>query len=282
MKFKPQAELTSLFTLKTVDSRGDIYIPESVDDVLAFTARHESFHVLGGGSNVIAGSMFSPVLLMGKYESSTETEMLPSNKKVRVQVPAGLPVSRFLFYSEKNGLSGVEFMAGIPGTVGGAVAGNSAPEGESWDGIVKEIFYAEKGKLKKMKPDFSYRSLNNAPEGSFVILALELELDMKTTAHVKTRIKDFSARRMNIPFPSAGSFFRNPPGEKAGKLIDKAGMKGFSVGGAAIYEKHANIVVNKGGGSSEEFRELAKIIKNEIYNRYDIFLKEEVTFWPCL
>ncbi|MFO7735739.1 MAG: UDP-N-acetylmuramate dehydrogenase [bacterium] len=282
MKFKPQAQLTPFFTLKTVDSRGDIYVPESVDDVLVFTERHEFFHVLGGGSNVIAGSISSPVLLMGKYESSTETEMISSGEKVRVQVPAGLQVAKLLFYSEKNGLSGVEFMAGIPGTVGGAVFGNSAPEGESWDGIVKEIIYAEKGELKKMKPEFSYRSLENSPVESFVILAVELELEIKTNSYVENRIKDFSARRMKIPFPSAGSFFRNPPGKKAGKLIDEAGMKGFSVGGAAIYEKHANIVINKGGGSSEDFRKLGKTIKKEVYNKYDVFLKEEVTFWPCL
>jgi len=277
MKYKKAASLTSFLTIRPQDASGDIYFAESLDDAARFTVEHHSFFLLGGGSNVIAGRVRRPILslrfLVG--ESVTREE----GDRVSVSMPAWTPVNELIAYLVENGLSGLEFMAGIPGTVGGAVVGNAAPKGYSWEGYVRSVTYLKEGSILIATPRFAYRKIVGLPEKAYVVLFVELVLRKETPAKVRARVRDFLSRRLTIPYPSAGSLFKNPEGISAGKLLDEAGCRGLAVGDAALYEEHANIVVNRGNACYADFVALRDEAVERVYGVCGVRLEPEVKFW---
>ncbi len=277
MKFKKSANITNLLTLKVSDAVCDLFIPENIDDIVQFSYNEKDFHILSGGSNIIAGKIKKPVLYMADMIGESVTE--ECEESVLAYMPAGTRIDKLLNYLTKNGLSGPEFMAGIPGTLGGAIIGNAAPKGYSWDGIVNSIVIAENGEVRKFKPVFGYRTLLNKPKNPFIILAVELILKKSSTVEIKKSIKDFSQKRIKIPYPSAGSLFKNPPEGFAASFIELSGCKGFNFNDAAIFEKHANIVINRGNATEADFIELHDYIVGEVYVHFGIILEHEVHFW---
>lgn len=277
MKYRKAASLTSFLTIRPRDAAGDLFLPESVDDVVRFTVEHRSFYLLGGGSNVIAGRMTRPVLSLRLLdgESSTHRE---EDGSVVVSMPSWVRTAQLVEYLVANGLSGLEFMAGIPGTIGGAIAGNAAPKGCSWEGIVRSIAYAKEGSVLTATPRFAYRRMLGI-KPPFVILFAELVLRKDTIAQVKRRVAQYAKKRLVIPYPSAGSLFKNPEGATAGELLDKAGCKGLSTGDAALYEKHANIVINRGDAAYGDFVALRDEAARRVYRACGVRLEPEVKFW---
>ena len=278
MKFKSNAAIEQLLTIRVKDAVCDLYFPESLDDIVRFTSEFKDFHVISGGSNIIAGKMKRPVLFMGNIIGTSSTEEI-SDYAVKTYMPAGVSISRLIDYSIKNGLSGVEFMAGIPGTLGGALTGNAAPSDYSWDDVAGALYVVRNGAVSMMVPEFSYRSFDNIPQESFVIYGVDMVLIKDSVENVRKRVMYHLSRRMKIKSPSAGSLFKNPEGEKAGILLDKAGMKGFSVNGASLSEDHANIVINKGHGVFKDFCDLKDTAVKKVKEMFDITLEPEVKFW---
>ncbi len=278
MKLKKNAPLENLLTLKIKDSACDLYIPDTIDDVVRFTSENESFHILGGGSNIIAGKLKKPVIYMSGIIGTSNTEDISENA-VKTFMPGGISINRLLDYSIKNGLSGVEFMAGIPGTVGGALAGNAAPAEHTWDDVAGALYIVSKGAVSMLIPKYGYRKLINAPEDPFIIYGVDLILIKDTTENVRQRVMYYLSKRLRITEPSAGSLFKNPENDFAGKLLDEAGLKGFRVNDAALSSDHANIVVNKGSGCYEDFCELRDTAIKKVYELHKIKLETEVKFW---
>jgi UDP-N-acetylmuramate dehydrogenase len=278
MKLKKRATLTKFLTIRPQDAVCDLYFPESVDDVVRFTVLEQDYHLLGGGSNVIAGVVRKPVITLGLLEGRSSTEDIDS-RQVAVSMPAWVRVAPLIDYLIANGLTGLEFMAGIPGTVGGAIVGNAAPKGHSWEGIVRSVVYVKEGSVLTVSPRFAYRRILDMPEPPYILLAAELILKKDTAAKIKERIRGFMKERIAIPYPSAGSLFKNPGGASAGKLLEEAGCKGLAVGDAALYEKHANIVVNKGTARSAEFVALREEAAGRVFKKHGVRLEPEVKFW---
>lgn len=278
MKLKKEAHIWSLLTLKVKDAVCDLFFPDTIDDIVRFSYDFDDYRVLAGGSNVIAGNIKKPVLFMGNFTVSSSTEDVSENA-VKAFMPAGVSISSLIDYSVKNGLSGLEFMAGIPGTVGGAVSGNAAPAGSSWEDVAGGIYYIKNGAVSMLIPEFSYRKLDNAPEQPFVIYGVDLILVKDTTENVRKRVLYYLSKRIKIKSASAGSLFKNPEHEKAGRLLDQAGMKGYCVNDAALSEDHANIVINKGEATYSDFEKLMNEAREKVKDKFNIKLEPEVKFW---
>jgi len=278
MKLKKGAILSNLLTLKIKDASGDLYFPESIDDIVRFSYEFDDFRVISGGSNIVAGKLEKPVQYMGSMIGTSSTEDVSENA-VRTFMPAGAPINKVIDYSVKNGLSGLEFMAGIPGTVGGAISGNAAPKDSSWDDVCGSVYYVRKGAVSMFIPEFGYRTLKNAPEAPYVIYGADLILVKDSPENVRKRVLYYLSKRMRITKPSAGSLFKNPDIEPAGSLLEKAGMKGYEVNGACLSPKHANIVINNGGASFDDFCRLKDEAQNRVLKMFNINLELEVKYW---
>ena len=197
---------------------------------------------------------------------------------------AGVTIEELMNFAAKNGLSGMEFMAGIPGSVGGAVFMNAGAFGESFDKVIKAVYIADKrGKIRKIenkKGVFSYRK-SVFMKKQCVITGAELKLVKSTPAKVKNRVKHIiELRKQKHPQePSAGSFFKNKfPEYTAGRVIEECGLKGKKIGGAAVSEKHANFIVNKGNATFNDVVKLAALVKKTVFKKKGIHLKEEVRY----
>ncbi|HNW81272.1 MAG TPA: FAD-binding protein [bacterium] len=278
MKLKKDAYLDRILTLKIRDAVCDLYFPESIDDIVRFSFENSDYRIISGGSNIIAGRVKKPVLFMGGMIGASGTEDVSENA-VKTFMPAGAPVNKVINYSVKNGLSGLEFMAGIPGTVGGAICGNAAPAGCSWDDVCGSVYYVKDGAVSMFIPEFGYRTLLNAPESPYIIYGADLILVKDTPDNVRQRVLYYLSKRMRITKPSAGSLFKNPEVESAGSLLEKAGMKGFEINDACLSPKHANIVINKGDAVFDDFCRLKDEAQKRVLEMFNINLELEVKYW---
>jgi len=257
--------------------------------------------LLGGGSNVLVNDAgFFGLAIKIKLE---EIEKLDENN---LKVGAGVLLSKLINFSADNSFTGLEWAAGIPGTVGGAIVGNAGtPEGEMKNAVKKvEFFDIEKFgvfSLEGGKCDFQYRSSYFKGKSNLIILNVEIFLEKGNAEEIKSQIKkNIQTRIEKQPQGrSAGSYFANPvvkneklredfekeAGAKcindkipAGWLVEKAGFKGEQIGGAQVSEKHGNFILNVGGAKAEDFIILASMIKQKVRDKYGVQLKEEVQY----
>ncbi|HIZ19736.1 MAG TPA: UDP-N-acetylmuramate dehydrogenase [Firmicutes bacterium] len=238
-----------------------------------------------------------PVLFLGNG-----TNMLVSDQGVRgvvlrlagdggiamqgetIRCPAGLPLKRLCRFARDHGLTGLEFAYGIPGTVGGAVYMNAGAYGGQMDDVLleAEALYPD-GSLRtvpRQEMALGYRrSVFMGQEAVVVSAAVRLQPD--DPAQINARMEEFLRRRREkqpLEYPSAGSFFKRPPGHYAGALIESSGLKGFAVGGAQVSEKHAGFVINRGGATCADVRSLAAQVQEKVYRDHGVQLEPEVRF----
>ncbi len=205
----------------------------------------------------------------------------PDSSVVSLFVEAGVPMSKLLSFAGENGYAGLEALAGIPGSFGGAVYTNAGSFGsEIKDVIVSAAFMNMEGKIVIMGKDalnFSYRN-SNIPEDA-IILSANITLRKDNPEDVSKRIRGFLGRKriaQPIGEPSAGCVFRNPDGDFAGRLIDAAGCKGISVGDIEVSAVHANFFINKGRASASDFLELMELVRAKVKDDSGITLKPEI------
>jgi UDP-N-acetylmuramate dehydrogenase len=206
----------------------------------------------------------------------------------RVKAGAGVSLGALVRTLTNKGLTGHEFLAGIPGTLGGAVAMNAGARTifddphtyREMKDIVEDVDVMDRrGRIRtlgKERIKFSYR---RSSLGSLFILGVSLKLRRGSSVHSRKMIARIRAERrvrQEWSYPSAGSFFKNPPGVAAGRLIDGCGLKGARVGGACVSSRHANFIVNAGGATYRDVMKLMEIIRKTVYNRYKIRLQPEV------
>lgn len=177
---------------------------------------------------------------------------------------------------------GLEWAAGIPGTVGGAVAMNAGAYGGEIKQVLTKVEYIEDGAVCSVEPedsDLGYRfSRFAAPER--IVLSAEFSLS-PDDGMTKERMKDYSERRrakQPLTYPSAGSTFKRPAGYYAGALIEQADLKGVSVGGAKVSTLHAGFIINKGGATSEDVKRLIELVQERVYENSGVTLETEVKF----
>jgi len=193
----------------------------------------------------------------------------------------GLSLADLLIWCRRRGLSGLEFLAGIPGTVGGAVAMNAGAFGDEIGARVRELRlvdpHGEIHVLDRSRLRFSYRALNMETGG--VISQVAFRMNLATEKSVLERISGCLKRRkasQPLEYPSAGSVFRNPAADYAGRLIEQAGLKGKRIGGAMISNKHANFIVNMGGATADDILSLIDAAREAVVRTAGIALELEI------
>ena len=194
-------------------------------------------------------------------------------------------MTRAAVYAAGLGLSGMEFAHGIPGTVGGGVYMNAGAYGGEIRDICESVDVMDlSGRLKTLtnaQMQFSYRHSILEAEGGIVVSAV-FRLNPAETEEIKAKMKELQTKRsasQPLDLPSAGSAFKRPVGGYAAALIDQAGLKGFTVGGAAISEKHAGFAVNLGGATAEDVKNLLQQVSDRVYDHSGIRLEPEVRIW---
>lgn len=236
--------------------------------------------LLGGGTNVIFsnGGFAGCVIRLG----SAFTHIATAGGGI--VVGAAVTTARLLAHCRRHGLAGLEFLVGIPGTVGGALRMNAGVPGLEIGSRVRQLQLHRGGKTEgavwvdRADLDFRYRDLTGLGEAD-VILAAELEVEPSTPEEVLAgieKMQDMRRGKQPMALPSAGCWFKNPPGDSAGRLIDAAGLKGSRVGGAAVSEIHANFLVNEGGATAEDLLRLARLVREAVQDKFGVTLEEEV------
>jgi len=237
--------------------------------------------VLGRGTNILAsdaGYAGVCVVLGPRFrEAAIYTE------QGSLQAGAGALLARLIQETQRAGLSGLEFAAGIPGTLGGAIAGNVGTRDEWIGSLVREVtvYCPEKG-LHLLRPrDLSFWYRGSNLRDAVTILEARLALRPSDTQTLSTRIEGALTRRkatQPLFMPNAGSIFKNPEGASVGELIERLGLKGLRCGDAQVSELHANFIVNLGAATASDVVNLIKEIRDKVHNSYDIELKPEIRF----
>ena len=238
------------------------------------------YKIIGNGSNVIFNdSGFNGVII--KLDNFNNLNII-NNK---ITVGAGYMLNKLALRVSRLGFTGMEFATGIPGTVGGAIYMNAGAYKTDMGYIVTSVKVLTPDlEIKVMKNkdlDFHYRSSFLQKNKDYICLEATISLIKGDPDEIMELIDSRKKRRIEtqpLEYPSAGSVFRNPEGDFAGRLIEELGFKGKSIGGATVSEKHANFIVNTGNAKGEEIKELINEIKSKIKEKYNIELKVEQEF----
>jgi UDP-N-acetylmuramate dehydrogenase len=277
LRDEPMSRHTSL----KVGGPADLYaIPEDAEDLQSFVHQLGDqsipWFVIGGGYNLlIRDGGFRGVAI-----SLKKLNHLESTHTGVIRVEAGVRNIDLSRLAEAYGLTGIEFLVGIPGTVGGAVRMNAgAHGGEIFDHItfVDMLVDGRIQQYTKKTLSYGYRCLQLDPNK--IIIAADFLLAAGTQEMISAAMDLCIQKRhdaQKVRFPNAGSFFKNPSGHAAWKLIDEAGLRGLTVGGAQVSEVHTNFLVNRANATAADFLKLAAIIKERVFKTSAILLEEEV------
>jgi UDP-N-acetylmuramate dehydrogenase len=258
--------------------------PRTVEELQEVVRRcrenHIPLHVMGFGSNLLVsddGVRGAVVKLEGEHFSRTEFE------GEQVVAWAGAELSKLVLDCVEKGLSGLEVLTGIPGSVGGAVKMNAGGQFGDIGAAVESVSLMDnQGALfEKSKPEliFDYRSVNIR---ALFILSARLQLAQAEPERIMRTIKEsWIYKKNNQPLNTrnCGCVFKNPPGASAGALIDRAGLKGLQVGGACVSEKHANFIVAGDGCKSQDIMRLIEAVQQRVREQFNVVLEPEIEIW---
>ena len=258
-----------------------LFLPEGEDQLIAaLSAAREAgvdAFVIGNGSNLIVrdGGVRGLVIAIGEGMSDIRRE------DDTVVAQAGASLARVAGFAQGEGLSGLEFASGIPGTLGGGCAMNAGAYGGQLSDVLVDarVLLADRiVTLDRGGMEMGYRTSLPLRTGG-IVLSARFALTPDDPAAILERMKDLNARRRDkqpLNLPSAGSTFKRPEGHFAGALIEQAGLKGRSVGGAQVSEKHAGFIVNTGGATAADVLALIRLVQDEVQARSGIRLETEV------
>jgi UDP-N-acetylmuramate dehydrogenase len=251
-----------------------------LSQVLRSAARNAPIFLLGAGSNILVSDSGVAGLVIRLCRANFK-KISVRGKFIRCH--SAVTLSQLAQAAKSNGLSGAEFLAGIPGTVGGAVLMNAGAWGSSIADIVEEIqVMGYNGKVKVLKKNnikFGYRCSGLE---KYIILSAKLRFSPKDKAAIDKLMREYLRRRVttqNTRFANAGCIFKNPAGCSAGKLIDQCGLKGASIGNAIVCRKHANFILNRGKARSADVLELMRHIRGSVRSKFKVDLQPEIKVW---
>ena len=276
-------EPMSRHTTFRIGGNADYFVkPGNADEVAAVIVVCREYNIpyfiLGNGSNLLVsddGYRGMIINIMDNMDSVTVDGRI-------ITAQAGAMLVRVSVMARDNALTGLEFASGIPGTIGGSVYMNAGAYGGEMKNVVKTVRaideYGRIYELDSEKMDFSYRH-SIVEERKLIVLEVTLELEHGSREAIDDRMKELAeARRSKQPleYPSAGSTFKRPEGYFAGKLIMDAGLRGYSVGGAQVAEKHCGFVINKGGATASDVVELIRDVQHDVDDKFGVTLEPEV------
>ncbi len=277
-RFQENVPLAAFTTYKTGGPARFFVEPTSAEEVLKLLTLAASEKVptfiLGGGSNLLVSDegLAGLVIWTRRLKGITREE-------TEVTAQAGVRLASLLKFCLKEQLGGLEFLTGIPGTVGGAAVTNAGLKTSWFSSRVKTVTVLTPEKQTTVGREeicFGYRYSSLT---STFVFSVQLQLLAEKPSLIHSRMVAFMRKRREKqppPFGTAGSVFKNPPGHFAGELIERCGLKGYSLGGAQISPKHANIIVNTGQASSSEIWRLIQLVRERVKQQYNICLELEI------
>ena len=258
-----------------------MFLPESGAQVAAALKAAQDagvpVYVIGNGSNLLVkdGGIRGLVIALGEGMSAV------SREGNTITAQAGASLARVAAFAQSEGLSGLEFASGIPGTLGGGCAMNAgAYGGQLSDCLIdaRVLMGGEARTLTVSEMEMGYRTTRPLREGG-VVLSARFALTADDPGAIAARMKELNSRRRDkqpLNYPSAGSTFKRPEGHFAGALIEGAGLKGRSVGGAQVSEKHAGFIINTGSAAAADILGLIRLVRAEVREKYGVELETEV------
>lgn len=285
-EYKENVSIKNLTTYKTGGIARLVVYPNStlsLKEILRYLKENnKKYKVFGNGSNIVASSKeYDGVII-----KLTNLNSLIQKENI-IEVEAGYNFSLLANSLSKEGYSGLEFACGIPATVGGAVYMNAGAYLSDISNILEKVDILDENlefkTLYNKDLDFSYRH-SLFMQKNWIILKAYLKVEKKDKQQIIELINDRRKRRIEsqpLEYPSAGSVFRNPEGQYAGKLIEELNLKGYTHGGAQISDKHANFIINKNNATSEDIKYLMDLAKEKVKERYkiELHIEQELFNW---
>ena len=236
--------------------------------------------IIGNGSNIlVSDDGIRGITLIIKIEG---IKYLEDGKKVIVNVGAGEKIAKLGRMFLNNQLTGFEEISGIPGSVGGAVRMNAGAHGKEMKDIVKTVtcmdYLGNEKKFNSSEMKFEYRK-SILKEEKYIVTEVEIELEKGNKEKIKEKMDEytkFTKEKQPLEYPSAGSTFKRGNDFITAKLIDEAGLKGFSIGGAEVSTKHSGFIINKGNATAKDVLELVNKVKEEVYKKFNKKIELEV------
>ena len=239
---------------------------------------HVSYSFIGNGSNLLVGDKGIRGVVIEMTDPMGNIEV----HGTRITAQAGAMLSKIANTAASNGLGGMEFAAGIPGSVGGAVVMNAGAYGGEMKDIIEKVYVLDENgaqlELDRDALDLGYRH-SCIPEKKYIVTKVVLELVPRNEAEIRSEMKELNEKRAEkqpLQYPSAGSTFKRPEGYFAGKLIMDAGLRGYQVGGAQVSEKHCGFVINKGDATAADICQLMRDVSDKVQAQFGVVLEPEV------
>ena len=268
-------------TFKT-GGNADIFICPQTTEALAesikiLSGSDYAFYIIGNGSNIIVPDSG----IRGVVVSTKGLREITQNGNT-LTVGAGVINAEAARFAENASLGGMEFLSGIPGTIGGAAVMNAGAYGhETKDIITKVTYVTKKGEIKEIAASevgYGYRT-SLFTKSDHVVVSAEFGLYEKDKEEISAYTKDLNQRRRDkqpLNYPSAGSVFKRPEGYFAGKLIEDSGLKGYRIGGAMVSEKHAGFIINYDNATSDDILNLIKHVQDVVYEKFGVMREREI------
>ena len=282
--YKENALMSTYTTYKVGGKAKILVFPKDVEKLILLLKELKedsiNYKVIGNGSNLIfSDNEYNGVLIKLDNFNSLEID------DTKITVGASYSLIKLSNKACFLGLTGLEFAAGIPGTVGGSIYMNAGAYNSDMGYIVREVSVlnpkCEIETLYNKDLDFHYRSSFFQKNKDYIVIGAVIVLKKGDKQLIKEIMEDRKQRRLSsqpLEYPSAGSVFRNPEGNFAGKLIEDCGLKGYKLGGARISQKHANFVINEDNATAEDIRNLILLARDKVKEKYNIELKIEQEF----
>lgn len=284
-RIKENVSMKRYTTFKTGGTAKILVTPENTKelaDVVKFFNEYGcGYFLLGNGSNVLVSDngLSAPVIHISKALSSIDVF------DNIITVRAGASLAAAAAAALENSLTGLEFAAGIPGSFGGAIMMNAGAYGGEMKDVVEAVSFidpsGEQHIASNEEMEFSYRKSALSDTGC-IVTGGTIKLEKGKREEISAKMADLAKKRREkqpLEFPSAGSTFKRPVGNYAGTLIENAGLKGYTIGGAQVSTKHAGFIINTGTATTDDILSLIEHVKETVYRSCGILLEEEVKYW---
>lgn len=278
-------EPMSRHTTFRIGGPADLFLlPNTVEEIKKIREiciqEQESYFILGNGSNLLVSDSGFRGVIIQTYRNLAQIQV----EEDCIRAQAGALLSGIAQAAKAASLTGFEFAAGIPGTLGGAVVMNAGAYGGEMKDVLKEVTVLDsEGQIRRIpagKLAMGYRT-SVIKEAGYMVLEAVISLKKGDPDQIRETMKDLTQRRISkqpLEYPSAGSTFKRPEGYFAGKLIMDSGLRGYTHGGAQVSEKHCGFVINTGGATARDVCELMEHVQKTVYEKYNVKLEPEVKF----
>lgn len=255
---------------------------EELQKILKFAKKENiKITIVGNGSNILVSDKGIDGIVIRTNLKEIKIKDIEQNK-VEITVDDATPIGFLAQKLLKEDITGFEEISGIPGTIGGAILMNAGAHGKEIKDIVTEVTAIDyEGKIHKFtneESEFTYRH-SKFSDGNYIILQAKIVLEKGNAKDIKTKMDEYAQYRKEkqpIEYPSAGSTFKRGTDFITAKLIDEAGLKGYSVGGAKISEKHAGFIINTGNATAQDVLDLAKYVTDKVYEKFGKKIEFEI------